>query len=401
MGSLDPGGAERQWANIAIGLKARGYSPIIVIENGLNFASTWILDDLKEYEIQIIIIADNYKKSNKLLNWKYRKKFRTPIFQSIYQEICRNIDEDKYFTTICEIIRIHRPYGIVSALDDVNINFALAGLLYETQKIIISFRSVSPENYKDVGVIPNYRYKIYKYIYFRDDVISTTNSEHGGKSYREYFKDSGQENRIILLKNSFLLTEISINKMLPNGQTSCCAKNHIYGAMRFSPEKSPSTWLDVIEYLHIENKYFYHFVLFGNGIEMREIIGRIHFLRRRGINVDYGGQSDFIFKIFLNKGVLLSTSVFEGESNLENEAKNFKYGFVKVFDQSNIGIGSQNKKLYVSNHLTSSLMSDISSEIRMSLRGNKIDKIYLQKFNVKKSESLIRQIDSILKLLDL
>jgi hypothetical protein len=46
-------------------------------------------------------------------------------------------------------------------------------------------------------------------------------------------------------------------------------------------------------------------------------------------------------------------------------------------------------------------MSDISSEIRMALRGNKIDKIDLQKFNVKKSESLIRQIDSILKLLDL
>jgi len=393
IGSLGNGGAERQWANIAIGLKHEGYIPIIVTENNLTEASNWIVEDLEAFKIPVISVSEQLLRGKELIKNKYKFMFLDKKFDEIYSEICQKIDFDDTFIAVCEIVKEFHPTAIITALDPININFCLSGLLKNVPKIVMSFRSVSPNNYEDIFKIKKYDYEIYKYLYFHSSIIKTSNSEHGTKSYRSYFQDLEEKINVKLIPNSIVLTDIAIKKLTSGSATKCCSKFHIFGAMRFSPEKSPYSWLDLIEFMYLRDQSYFHFILYGSGIQKKGVLSRIYYLKSHGVNIDYGGHSDFIFNIFYEKGLVMSTSLFEGHSNLEEEARMFHYNYIKIFDQRNIIIESNNKDEYSSKLLTLSKLNKISDEVMRMSKEKMPNLIDLNQYSVVNSRTLRIQLD--------
>lgn len=400
IGSLANGGAERQWANIAIGLKNKGYSPVLVTENNLSGSSNWIVNDLDFYQIPVIAVSDKKLKFKEFLKYKYKFLFLDKTFNSIYKDICQNIDSDDSFISVCEIVKEYQPKAIMSALDPININFGLSGLLQKVPKISMSFRSVAPNNYNDIFSINDYKYRIYKHLFFNPRIKVNANSEHGGDSYRNYFEDTKKEIHIKIIRNSTLISDVTLDSLKKLKNAECCSKFHIFGAMRFSPEKSPLSWLDVIEFINYRNPKDFHFILYGDGIQKNEVFSRLSFLKYRGIDVDYRGYTDFILPIFLEKGLVISSSLFEGHSNLEEEAKIFHFKYIKVYDQNNINILNHNKDDYSASLLTLDKLNDVYNKVifiptKESLSSD------LTQFSISSSASLRLQIEEVVDLLKL
>lgn len=398
IGSLGNGGAERQWANIAIGLKHEGYIPIIVTENNLTGASNWIAEDLESFNIPVISVEDKLMKRKDLLKSQYKLLFLQEKFDEIYTELCQKIDFDETFIAVCEIVKEFRPTAIITALDPININFCISGLLERVPKIVMSFRSVAPDNYKDLAKMDDFDFKIYKYLYFNSSIIKTSNSEHGTKSYRSYFQDREEKISVTLIPNSTVLTDIAKKKLTSASATKCCSKFHIFGAMRFSPEKSPHSWLDFVEFISIRNQSDFHFILYGSGIQKNEVLRRIYYLKSHGMNIDYGGYSDFIFDIFYKKGLLISTSLFEGHSNLEEEAGLFEYKYIKTFEQTNINIKTHNKDDYSSKLITLSKLDEIYDEVMRTSKEKTPNLIDVNQYSVSNSRTLRIQLGLLIEL---
>ena len=401
IGSLGNGGAERQWANIAIGLKHKGYNPIVVTESNLTEASNWIVNDLEAFNIPIIAISDKLIRNKEFLINKYKFLFLEKKFDKIYNKICQKIDSDDVFISVCEIVKEYRPTAIVTALDPININFCLSGLLENVPKLIISFRSVAPDNYKDLVKMDDYDFEIYKYLYFNSRIMITSNSEHGVQSYRNYFQDVDENVNVKIIPNSTVLTDTTIKKLMSSSSIKCCSKFHIFGAMRFSPEKSPHSWLDFIEFIHLGNQSNFHFILYGSGIQKKEVLSRIYYLKSHGVNIDYGGYSDFIFNIFYVKGLILSTSLFEGHSNLEEEARLFDYKYIKTFEQKNINIKSTNKYEYSSQLTTLRILDETYNQIIRASREKMTHAVNLKHYSVTNSRTLRLQVDAFIELFKL
>jgi len=400
IGSLANGGAERQWANIAIGLKNRGYSPILVTENNLSGSSNWIVKDLDFYDIPVIAISEKKLKFREFLKYKYKFLYLDKTFDSIYNDICQNIDFDETFISVCEIVKEYQPKAIISALDPVNINFGLSGLLQNVPKISMSFRSVAPNNYNEIFSISNFKYRIYRYLYFNPSITVNANSEHGGESYRKYFDDTEKEIDIKIIQNSTILSDDILGNLKELRNTECCSKFHIFGAMRLSPEKSPLSWLDVIDFINYRNPQDFHFILYGEGIQKNEVLSRLSYLKSRGLDVDYRGYTDFILPIFFEKGLVISTSLFEGHSNLEEEAKMFQYSYIKVFDQNNIIILNHNKDDYSARLLTLDKLNDVCDKV-LFLSTKESRSIDLTQYSISSSASLRLQIDAVVDTLKL
>jgi hypothetical protein len=145
--------------------------------------------------------------------------------------------------------------------------------------------------------------------------------------------------------------------------------------------------------MYLRDQSYFHFILYGSGIQKKGVLSRIYYLKSHGVNIDYGGHSDFIFNIFYEKGLVMSTSLFEGHSNLEEEARMFHYNYIKIFDQRNINIESNNKDEYSSKLLTLSKLNKISDEVMRMSKEKMPNLIDLNQYSVVNSRTLRIQLD--------
>jgi hypothetical protein len=116
------------------------------------------------------------------------------------------------------------------------------------------------------------------------------------------------------------------------------------------------------------------------------------------MNIDYGGYSDFIFDIFYKKGLLISTSLFEGHSNLEEEAGLFEYKYIKTFEQTNINIKTHNKDEYSSKLITLSKLDEIYDEVMRTSKEKTPNLIDVTQYSVSNSRTLRIQLGLLIEL---
>jgi hypothetical protein len=317
IGSLEHGGAERQWVLLSIGFKLLGYSPVIVIQQNLNEASNYYMDLINKYELEVISLSD--LRDFKYNEFNFALSQPIPVFtEAAIRELNLLLNESenilrtniKFFEENCFDL-------VISALDYANVFVGISALINRFPRIIISFRAISPAYYKNALDFE----KIYKEVIENDKVSLTSNSQHGAESYREYF---GTSKKIELIENCEMFEVGSSEKVCS------CNKFHVLGFMRLSKEKNPLLWLKVCEDLYQNSNLNFHFILSGSGVLLAEVRAKVLELKFIGLNIDliYSQNPGLYFNSL--KGALLVSSMTEGQSNLIAEAKFYDFPIITL-----------------------------------------------------------------------
>ena len=352
IGSLGHGGAEKQWVLLAVGLKLLGYTPIFIIQQNLNEASPTYVKFLNDHKINIFSISDFRDFSNTNFeddDFRAEKYFNKETLQEVawlYN------DTDQILKYTLKYLSHSGFSSLFIALDYANVFFGSAGLIANVPKLLLSFRSISPNFYPENDIAP----ELYKSVVKHDKVILHGNADHVLKSYSNYFQ---------ILKKFNIIKNLDYDLNDKIYEKCSCDKFHILGFMRLSKEKNPIAWCKAAEYLFDNLEFKFHFILSGNGPQFSAIFDEVIRLKYKGMDIELTYLQDSInsMKKF-RPGLLINSSLTEGNSNLLIESNSINYPTYSLFDNFlDLSAGYYSNEFSYTRLLiwTASLISDTTS----------------------------------------
>ncbi|WP_407275617.1 asparagine synthase (glutamine-hydrolyzing) [Halothiobacillus sp. DCM-1] len=307
--ALSSGGAERQWVNLAIGLKALG-KQVCLIVNNCEGENAHYLPLVERAGIDV---------------WQLEKEGKDSGVRLVRDELIYPLVEPRVYTGAESVQRLAvlldrlKPDALVAQLDSTNITGAIAALMTNIPKIVMSFRNYNPSHFEYLNIpwfLPGYRY-----LAESNRVFLTGNSKLGNADYAEWIGIDGS--RIKLLHNSYE-PESKVSLSVEEGQVLRRSlgiepdEKVILGAFRLSHEKDPLLFVDVCA--DVLNKLNDCVVLLCGEGPMRSAVEEE--VRRNGIQNKFhmlGRRSD-MWQLLSIADVLLLTSEMEGTPNIVREA---------------------------------------------------------------------------------
>lgn len=314
IGTLGPGGAERQLTNICTFSKANlGISPSVLCLSPLNSPNDFFLKTLESASISVYTSHEYNLQSNSGSTRDSLSLFSNNPYRFFLQLLFPYKEISKYACIITHI----NPSACVLFLDDTNIKYGIAALLAGTPKIIINLRSQPPFNF----LFHKHWYKYcYRVLAKYNHVKFVANSISGAKAYEQW----------IGLPSSFIdvvyngypeLGDYQLNNNdlreslgLPN---DCFIIGSVF---RLSEEKQPYLWLSTAECI-LSTCTNCYFVIVGTGVLYNDIAQVIHsspLLRNRVLLVGHKTDVSSFYNLF---NLFLFTSRIEGCPNVLIEAQ--------------------------------------------------------------------------------
>jgi glycosyltransferase involved in cell wall biosynthesis len=176
-----------------------------------------------------------------------------------------------------------RPKIVHAFLDENNVKAGVAAVLARVPKIVLSARSVAPDNFK--WLIKNYMRPGYKSLLRRHEVVFCSNSYAGGRDYRRWLLKP-------FLKIHVVHNGVDFEAFATRDEIDRSARARfgipsqalvIVSVMRLSEEKQPVLWARAVIEIS-RRRPNVHFVLVGDGpsrsevelmIEQASIAGRV------------------------------------------------------------------------------------------------------------------------------
>ncbi len=305
IGTLGPGGSERQLVATAKGLHAEGGASISVACINLSSpANKYFVPELEAAGIPASVIGSE------------PGNFLAPRTRAMIDALPIELrDVTAYATTLAA----KRPEIVHLWLDDVNVKGGIAAVLTGVPRIVISQRSLPPINF---GLHQPYMRKVYRWLSRRPAVKMINNSAAGARGYETWL--GLPQGTIGVIHNGNAFDE---RKLLHYRAARCECRRRagiasmalVVGAvMRLSEEKRPLLWLEIAAHVRRVLPEV-HFIIVGDGpmravMEARashsDLAGSVHFT---GIKDGMGAITDM--------DLLLLTSRAEGLSNVLIEAQ--------------------------------------------------------------------------------
>lgn len=311
--ALVKGGAERQIVLLALGLRCLGWQVQLICSHTTNSQDNHWVELLKNAGIELIFLPsqrDIWPQLSEATEYRELAMLLAPYFES---GLLHNI-----VTTQAQI-RSFNPQVLVCYLDDGNVCAAMAAMLCGVEHILVAGRNVAPPLLPGITCYDEERLsEFYKQFMSLPGCVLFNNSEAGAQSYARWL-DLDQA-CIPVIKNAVMVPQeegpaVDIRQLLGLPASA----RVILGAMRFSPEKSPEAFVQVVaDVIHQEPDVYA--VLLGKGdLEpiLRQKIAELNLTQR----ILLPGVRDDIFSWLQQATVLLSTSRFEGMSNIILEAQ--------------------------------------------------------------------------------
>jgi len=322
LGSLNSGGAERQAANLAIGLHHQGLRSVVYTTEPPTGPRGHYRLRLESKHVHVQCAGDPVGAADE-------DEIRLSLAHRIDDEHLKLIQAvpPSLRTAVLDLageLLLAQPTVLNCWLDSTNIIGALAGLMARVPAIILSTRNVNPSHFPCFYQpwMPEY----YRILARSRRVHFVANSEHGARDYADWLGFA--VDRFTIIRNG---VDTSIMRSMPMHSESSpfemsfrCSfgfnENQplIAGVFRLSPEKRPDVFLSVIERVrrhHPDVKA----VIAGVGPLESETRRRI---RDTGLEsvVYLIGQRDDIPAILDTADCLLLTSEQEGLPNCVLEA---------------------------------------------------------------------------------
>ncbi len=137
--ALPPGGAERQWVYLALGLKRAGYDVRFIVYRQLSGTEAHYLHLLDEAGIPVVALDGVALR---------------PVHSAIEDDhllwsVCRArlVDDVRLLCRMTDLLRDIDPKAVYVQLDEPNVYVALAGVIARVPHIVPSFRNTNPSNF--------------------------------------------------------------------------------------------------------------------------------------------------------------------------------------------------------------------------------------------------------------
>ncbi|MGE5219178.1 MAG: glycosyltransferase, partial [Chloroflexota bacterium] len=309
VGSLGPGGAERQVAYTAVGLAKRGFDVIVgcnsleppndMFRSMLEGEGVTILECPREEPSLFVEGAELYSRFEKYAELNFWN-----IFHAVYN----------YSALIASI----KPQIVHTWTDYANVLGGLAAAIVGVPKVVLSGRSAAPDNFPNL--FQPYMRPGYELLFERRDPIVLNNSRFGAMDYARFL--GVETSRIQVVNNGFVFPgEISkeIRKSVRR-EYGIPDDAFVVGTItRFSEEKQPRLFADLARDVLRRCRGVY-FLGFGIGPQLAEIrsevaaAGLSEFVKLPGLTDDAWGSLSAMDMFIL-------TSRMEGLANVLIEAQ--------------------------------------------------------------------------------
>jgi glycosyltransferase involved in cell wall biosynthesis len=310
LGSLGPGGAERQAALTAAGLKSHGAWEPVIGCNHLDGAGSFHLEFVRSQALpiqQIPLTPPQFDTElfREILHWSLR--YTHLGFQNIVHVIL------SYAAFLTEV----KPSLVQTWMDYSNVLAGIAADLIGVPALVLSGRSVAPDNF---SIFQPYMKPGYLALLQRRSATFTNNSAAGAADYGRWL--DLPSDRFAVIHNGFdfpdeecddkpqeLRRQLAIPKDAPV----------VGSVLRFSEEKQPYLWINVARELIAEDPRR-RFVMFGSGVMLEEVR---NFVRDHSLAewIKLPGVTSDVWTALSIMDVFLLTSRMEGLPNVLIEAQ--------------------------------------------------------------------------------
>jgi glycosyltransferase involved in cell wall biosynthesis len=306
---LSAGGAERQWCNLAIGLKAIGKRVILVVDS-LEGVNGHYLDMVRKGGVEILDTSKQRElgRLNFMTDFQYH-----PLFDPAVYPVADQVGR------LASVLDRLKPDAVVAQLDSTNITAGVAALLTDIPRIVLSFRNYNPSHFDYID--SPWMLSAYQELIRSNRIVLTGNSRLGNMDYAQWLGLDAQ--RIHILKNSYEPDGIEIlsgpEKDAFRASLQIAPESKIiFGAFRLAREKNPHLFVKTCEIVLARHPNAIA-LLCGEGSMHDELAKRIE---HSGLTnrVRLMGRRSDIWKLLSVADVLLLTSDKEGTPNIVKEA---------------------------------------------------------------------------------
>lgn len=311
--SLGPGGAERQFCNLARSLSARGHEVALASLDGFQGAAGHYLPMLDGSGVRLLDLtrpAPGFRPAE--------LEARAAGGLALLGRLPDLFGADAWRTATH--LAAFAPDVVHAALDKTNLLGAIAGVATGVPRIVLSMRNVNPTNFPYLDVPWFQRW--YRLAAAVPGLVLSANSAAGAADYAQWIGVPGDAVRTV--HNG--LDEAALRQPT-DGEVAALRREFgieagapvVAGVFRLSPEKRPFLWLDVIARLLRELPDL-HALHVGHGNEHDAVVQRIAELGLAD-RVHLLGRRPDPFAALRAADLLLLTSTFEGIPNVALEAQ--------------------------------------------------------------------------------
>ena len=312
IGSLGPGGAERQVVTTLLGLEKKGIPALNLVCQYLQTKDhRFFLPHFDKSNVNVIeLIRDNQNKFYAKKNINYR------LFSNDFSGYFYLGDIAHYMRTIYAL----GPETVHFWLDEINIKGGMAAVALGVPRIILSQRSMPPYNF---SIHKPYFKEGYRWLAKQPGVVLTNNSAAGARAYEQWL--GLPTNTIKVIHNGFDIDQMKASQEQNQGlhyrkKMNIPENVPLLGTViRLSEEKRPMLWLEIAA--EVRKKIpTSHFLIVGNGPLAKALKHRAEQVDLKG-SVHLVGHESNPSQAMLAMDLFLLTSRMEGLPNVLVEAQ--------------------------------------------------------------------------------
>ena len=309
---LAPGGAERQWIYLALGLKRAGYEVHFVVYNEPTGDNAHYLPLIEASGVAMHVV-DRQSPLALLKTLADDPRMARFVKTSIIDDVDR-------FVRLVAVLRRVEPAAVFAQLDDPNIYAGFASLLADVPRIVASFRNYNPTNFSYIYK-PWYR-QAYAMMAQSTRVRFTGNFSGANRDYERWI--GLDEGSVVTISNAvsvegFPMPDPDQPAELRRDLRITPDQKVVLGVFRLSVEKNPRLFLDVCLRLIAADPET-RVLLVGVGPLMPELEEAV---AERGLTRSFTflGRRDDVNALMAVADLLLLTSDREGMPNVVLEAQ--------------------------------------------------------------------------------
>jgi glycosyltransferase involved in cell wall biosynthesis len=353
------GGAEKQFVKLAELIKKKKIKSLFLafdlkLNNNKNYYEYLQKKDFKN--IKFIKIRNVYKELKNICKKKEIKGILKTHNLNFFDDVEKLMFLHTYIITLN-----YKPSIIHSYLDTPNIFAGIIGAITNVKKVVISLRSISPNNFEWCRF---FYLEIYKLLLNYKKIIFVTNSKNGALSYSEWL--NCKKNKIKLINNIYNFRK-KINNNSRKKINNNIKKIITFGTIsRLDKNKNTIYSIRLIETLVKKYKLNIKFFIIGDGLLKNSLVEYV-LKNNLNNNIKFLGEKSNLSSYFSNIDVFIFSTKIEGTPNVLLEAQNYQ---LPIFSTNVGGISDAVIKNYTTYFLNGNNLDNDASIIYRKLNSN-------------------------------
>lgn len=310
LGSLGPGGAERQGAYTAGGTIGRGGLQTFILCNHVEPPADFFRSYVEQRGATVLRVTDDPQElSDPAIRAAHRQldaEFRAIGFGDVFIEILR----------YASLLRAIRPALVHSWMDYCNVLCGSAAALVGVPGLVLSCRSVAPDHFR---IFQPYMRAGYRALLQRRNALMLNNSRAGAADYARWLGVDGLLPSVI--HNGFEFPPVDPQaRMRVRAALGFGPESRVVGSiLRFSEEKRPALLIDSAAEIHRAEPGV-RFVFYGGGVQLEEMRARVREAGLDGV-VQLPGVTHAAWEVLAAMDLFMLASRMEGLPNVLVEAQ--------------------------------------------------------------------------------